>query len=76
MNILGEHYNVTFALWHELSVCRQSIVRLSSATLLHLSMYSELWTFRQCFAPSAGTRTVCVKIFGKKVEGTLDDRTS
>jgi len=42
-SVLAERYYVTFALWHEPSVCRlSSVVCLSSVTLLHPTHRLEL----------------------------------
>ena len=41
IRLLGEGYYVTFALWHEPSVCRLSfVVRLLSVTLF-VALYTE-----------------------------------
>jgi len=57
--ILGERYYVTFALWHESSVCRLSV------TLLRPTHRAEV--LGHIFAPCnrLGTRTVCIKSLEK-----------
>jgi len=67
---LGERYYVTFALCNEPSVCRLSV------TLLHPRHRVEI--FGNIFAPpnTSRTRTVCIKILGKKFEGVRGDRAS
>jgi len=58
---LVEGYYVTFALWHESSICRLSVV-------CNVDAHQAIWTFQQYFCiafNSSGTRTVCIKIVSK-----------
>ena len=57
--ILGECYYVTFALWHAPSVCRLFV------TLMHSRRRLELFGIIIPPPISSGSRTVCVKIWGK-----------
>ena len=61
---LAERYCVTFALWHEPSVCRSG-VRLSSVTLLHHTHRVELFGNFLQLPNNLLIRTVCIKILGK-----------
>jgi len=70
---LDELYYATFALWHEASVCRPSVVCNVRAA------YSQkVEFFGNIFEPSdtLGTRAVCFKILEKKIEGVLGDHAS
>jgi len=61
--LLAERYYVTFG------YCRRKSVRRLSVTLLHRGQRFEL--FGNLFRPSdsPGTRTLCIKIWGKKSKG-------
>ena len=64
MQFLAERYYVTFALWHESSVCRLSVTLLQPT--------QRLQVFGTISAPpnSLGTRTVCNENFGKNSKGS------
>jgi len=60
---------ITFALWHEPSVCL-SVVFLSSVMLLRPSQRIELFGYIIAPPNSLGTRTLCIKLnIDKKIKG-------
>ena len=63
--VLGDRYHVEFAFWHESSVCRLYVVCDAVAPSQKVGHFGNI------FAPSniVRTRTLCVKISGKKPWG-------
>ena len=73
LRILGESCYVTFALWHEPSVCRLSVVCHSAVTLLHHTCRVELSGSIFTRSNSVVTRTVCVNFLKKKFKRVVGD---